>query len=99
MAAHADGLQELAGECGHPGGFQNGRGSYALFSKPKGLCYHPQGFLAVTDSQNACIRSVSLDGAQLSILMQPQNSIHISHAWYSSIRVHPPALASQMSDL
>ena len=68
FGAHADGLQEVAGACGHPGGFQNGRGPYALFSMPKGICYHPQGFLAVSDSQNACIRSISMDGAQLPCL-------------------------------
>ncbi len=68
FGAHADGLQKLAGECGHTGGFQDGRGPYALFSKPKGICYHPQGFLAISDSQNACIRSIGLDGAQLPLL-------------------------------
>jgi len=38
-------------------------GSYALFDMPRGISYHQLGFLAVCDSQNACIRRISLDGA------------------------------------
>ncbi len=35
----------------------------------------PRAFWLVIDSQNACIRSVSLDGAQLPFLMQPQKQL------------------------
>ena len=52
----------MAGMCGHSGGFRNGRGDCALFSMPRGLCYHPVDFLVIADSQNACIRRISLEG-------------------------------------
>jgi len=37
-------------------------GSHALFDMPRGISYNQLGFLVVSDSQNACIRRVSLDG-------------------------------------
>ncbi|CAK0781184.1 hypothetical protein CVIRNUC_005307 [Coccomyxa viridis] len=55
-------LKTLAGDCGHPGGFRNGQGDHALFSMPRGLCYHDMDFLVIADSQNACLRRISLDG-------------------------------------
>ena len=60
--ACADGLQDLAGDCGHTPGFRNGAKGHALFDRPKGICYHHAGFLVVADSLNACIRGVSFDG-------------------------------------
>ncbi len=63
--AWAGQLKTLAGDCGHPGGFRNGQGDHALFSMPRGLCYHDMDFLVIADSQNACLRRISLDGGRL----------------------------------
>jgi hypothetical protein len=55
------GLQDFAGRCGQSGS-RDGAGLAALLSHPKGLCVSPQGYLAVVDAGNACLRSVSMTG-------------------------------------
>lgn len=43
-------------------GFQDGRGTHALFNSPTGLCLSPLGVLVVADADNSCIRQVTTTG-------------------------------------
>lgn len=49
---------------GHPsGGFQEGIGSYAHFSRPTGIAVDKQGIVYVADTGNQIIRRITPDGA------------------------------------
>ena len=60
-ACFAGQWQLWAGQEGRPG-YADGNGANAKFNAPTGVCVLPNGWLAVADSQNACLRQVDREG-------------------------------------